>query len=417
MTKYNKNLDSDLKQKEIERDPLKNESELIRKTEEASLFKVIAGFLTFTTAFFGMLSFLLLLSNFLPGFAFINRFNLPQSSVRPEVLSIIKNHSISGLPDEQSLLEAELRGLVSGLDDPHSLYIPQSENNNFRDILNQRYEGVGILFETVDKKNIVQQVFNNSPAKNAGVKSGDVLLTVDGEDVKSEEIGVVAGKIRGERGTTVVLEFLREGEVKKFEITRDRIELELVSLSLLKNNTVAHLKISSFGDNMSFLMEEKIKLIKEKPVEYVIVDVRGNGGGLLNETVDVVSHFIPENEIVVREKTADREKVLRSSFKSLSLKDYKIIVLVDGFSASASEILAGALREHLEAKLIGQTTFGKGTVQQIFNLSNGDKIKLTIAEWFTPNGIKIDQIGLKPDVEVDEEKDALDKALELINDK
>jgi carboxyl-terminal processing protease len=414
----NKNLlkqeaEKDIIEKKVQSKKLpkkENNQEILKSLNK---YKYLTGFFVLTTIFLSIFSGLLLFSSFNQSFN-SKSFSKPRPTVRDEILSLIKEYSIKDFPTDKEIQEAELRGLVSSLKDPYTAYFPAVENENFKNNLNQRYEGVGILFETIKNQIFVKQVFENSPAKKSGVKNGDILQKVNSEDITGQEIGVVAEKIRGEKGTEVVLQFLRGNEVKEFRITRDKIELELVSLNFLENDTIARLKITSFGDNMSSLMEEKIKLIKEKPVKTIIVDVTGNSGGLLSETIEVASYFMPENQVVVREQTKDSKKVLRSNFKETNLLDYEVVVMVDEFSASASEILAGALRDNRNSKLIGRKTFGKGTVQQIFDLSNSDSLKLTIAKWFTPNETEIDQIGLKPDVEVSKEDDILEAAVKFI---
>jgi carboxyl-terminal processing protease len=178
---------------------------------------------------------------------------------------------------------------------------------------------------------------------------------------------------------------------------------------------VAIITITSFGDDLDQKMAEKTATIKaNSEVDKIIIDVRSNSGGLLNETIEVASYFITENQVVLKEKTKDSEEVLRTKAKEDNLQEYDVIVLVDRFSASASEILAGALRDQRKSKLVGQTTFGKGTVQQLFPLENGDKLKLTIAEWFTPSGSVINKEGLEPDITINENEDTLEKALEMI---
>jgi carboxyl-terminal processing protease len=401
---------NDKDKQEISSD-LNLELQLENQVKKYKSLKNVTAFFVVVTIFASLFIGLLL------GNRFGNSIEIEKNTLRNEVLELINEKSIRQIPDQKYILESELRGLVSSLDDPYSSYFPAIENENFEDSLNQRYEGVGILFETVEGQIIVQQVFNGSPAKGLGILNGDILQKVDGKDVRNQEIGEVAKKIRGEKGTKVKLEFLRNLEILEFEVTRDKIELELITLEFLENDTVAHLKISSFGDNLSVLMEDKIQQIQTKnTVKNIILDLRDNGGGLLDQTVEVASYFIPKNEVVLIEKTKTEEKVLTTNAKSTNLQDYGIIVLVNDFSASASEILAGSLRDQRNAKLVGSTTFGKGTVQQIFNLRNGDKLKLTIAEWFTPKKTAIDKIGLEPDVLVNPDEDALKKALEIIKE-
>ncbi len=331
--------------------------------------------------------------------------------VRQEVIDIINKSGIKNLPEDKLIREGELKGLVSSLEDPYSIYLPKAEDQDFQDSLNQRYEGVGIKFDNFADEILVQQVFQDSPAEQSGVLAGDILIAVDDENVRGREIGDVAPKIRGEQGTKVKLTFVRNNQEVSFNITRDRINTELISLRI-ENQKVVVIEISSFGENLDSLMKDKASQILANPsIEHIVIDVRGNSGGLLNQTIEIISYFVEPGEVLVKEITKNGEETLTSIKKDNSLKDYPVTVLVDGFSASASEILAGALRDIRSAQLIGQKTFGKGTVQQLFELENGDKLKLTIAEWFTPNGVAINKQGLAPDILTNDDEDALQTAL------
>jgi carboxyl-terminal processing protease len=341
----------------------------------------------------------------------LNADNLEYLSSRQEVLSIIKNYSIREFPEKKDLQTGELKGLVSSLEDPYSIYLPQVQNQEFNDSLNQRYEGVGIRFDYVNEQITVMEVFEG-PAKKGGVEVGYMLMSVNDKGVIGQTIEDVAKQIRGPKDSEVKLKFLTPEGQKDFKLKRDKISTELITLEF--KDDVAILKIVSFGNDLDTKLAEKTKEIREKQAKAVIIDVRGNGGGLLDQTIEVASYFINPNEEVVIEKEKKKEITLRTSEKNPNLWDLPVAVMVDGNSASASEILAGALRDQREAKLIGRKTFGKGTVQQIYNLSNKDNLKLTIAEWYTPKGSQIDKIGLEPDVKVEKAENDLAEAMKVV---
>jgi carboxyl-terminal processing protease len=328
-----------------------------------------------------------------------------------QVIEIIKNESINPLPDEEEEKEEwQLKGLVQSLQDPYSVYLPAEEAEDFRNSVNERYEGVGIRFEFTERGVLVQEVIGGSPAEAAGVLSGDILKEIDGEDVDRMEFSEIGEKIRGPEGSTVELTFFREDEVVEFEIERAKISTGLASLDIREE--IAIIRITSFGDQLDKKLSEIIDEIKANAeIKYLVIDLRSNGGGLLDQAVESSSYFMDEGSLIVSEKGKDFEKELKSVDKDKSLQDYPVLILVDGDTASASEIFAAALRYHHEAKLVGSNTFGKGSVQQIFTLNNGDSLKLTVANWYTPDGQNINEAGLEPDIKVNSQN-ALDEVLE-----
>ena len=316
-----------------------------------------------------------------------------------QVSNLIKDNYIGDFPTDTELETARLKSLVSALDDPFSEYLSAKESNDFQNSLNRSYEGVGVSFSTENGEIIADRVLENSPAKEVGVENGDRLISVDGEDVSGKNFDNVANMIRGPEGTKVLLEFERSGEILTFDITRRSIQVDLITLEFEQDAAI--IKINSFGDTVDESMDLiAIQILQNNNVERVILDLRSNTGGLLNQGINIASYFMEENELVLTEKSKDATQDDLSVKKENNLGDYPVLILVDEFTASASEIVAGALRDQKNAILIGEQTFGKGVVQKLFNLSNGDVVKLTVAEWFTPNGDKINEIGLTPDLEV-----------------
>jgi carboxyl-terminal processing protease len=329
------------------------------------------------------------------------------SNSENELVKLIKTQYLRDAPDANMLIEAKNRGIVASLNDPYSEYISKSEEKEFTSNLNQQYKGIGIRIEKVDTLYVVTEVLKNSPAQAKGVLQGDIIFKIN-EDLVTAQTSItqIVQKIRGEQGTSVKVEFIRGGKPVDLEIVRADIKADLITLET--KGKFAIITISSFGEGLDKSMQVIASQILTNPaIEKIIIDVRSNTGGLLNETVDLLSYFVQSNSTLVQEKSKNKNilgqfeiQKLPSKSVNNSLVRYPIFVLTDKFSASASEILAGALRDIRQSKIYGEKTFGKGVVQQLFPLQNGDFTKLTIAEWLTPNGQNIDKIGISPDIEV-----------------
>jgi carboxyl-terminal processing protease len=332
--------------------------------------------------------------------------NVPSNS-ETELVNLIKTQYLRETPDANKLVEAKNRGIVASLNDPYSEYISKSEEKEFTSNLNQQYKGIGIRLEKLDTLYVVTEVLKNSPAQAKGVLQGDIIFKINEELVTAQTtITQIVQKIRGEQGTSVKVEFIRGGKPIDLEITRADIKADLITLET--KGKFAVITISSFGEGLDKRMQEiSSQILSDPSIEKIILDVRSNTGGLLNESVDLISYFVQPNTTLVQEKSKNKNLLgqfeinkLASKSVSNTLVKYPVFVLTDKFSASASEILAGALRDIRQAKIYGEKTFGKGVVQQLFPLQNGDYTKLTIAEWLTPNGQNIDKVGINPDVEV-----------------
>lgn len=334
--------------------------------------------------------------------------------IKQEILNIIEKDSLYQFSGQEQVSKSQLKGLVQGLKDPYSEYLDQDESQEFNDALNQRYEGVGIRFDDSSGEIIVDRIFRESPAQESGVMVGDKLLSVDDQSVENMELSEVAKKIRGPENSQVKLSFERDGQTLEKNITRKKIQTDLVYFEQIREFGI--IEISSFGNGVSLRLEEISKqILSNNNFKHLILDLRGNSGGLLEESIEVLSYFTEPNLTAVIEKQKDSELVIRTRFKENRLIDLPVTVLVDQHSASASEILAGALRDLRQAKLVGRTTVGKGVVQRFYTLSNNDQIKITIAEWLTPNRTEINKIGLKPDIWVNPGEDIKQVALQEIS--
>jgi carboxyl-terminal processing protease len=330
-----------------------------------------------------------------------------KSNPETQLVGLIKSQYLRETPDDQKLIEAKNRGIVNSLNDPYSEYITKSEKADFESNLNQQYKGIGIRIEKIDTLYIVTEVLKNSPAQSNGVLQGDIIFKIN-EDLITPQTSInqIVQKIRGEEGTKVKIQFIRSGKPLDLDIQRADIKADLITYDV--QGRFGIITISSFGEGLDARMKEISGQINQNPsVEKIIIDVRSDTGGLLDQAIDVLSYFVEPNTTIVQEKSKNPNlpgefltTQLNSIPKQISLKKYPVFVLTDKFSASASEILAGALRDIRGAKIYGEKTFGKGVVQQLFPLSNGDFVKLTIAEWLTPGGKNIDKTGIDPDVDV-----------------
>jgi carboxyl-terminal processing protease len=333
---------------------------------------------------------------------------------KDELANLIKRESITDLKDEDALETAQLKGVVQSLEDPYTSYLTASEYTTFIDGINEKYEGIGIKFISKPDGYTITKVLKKSPAELAGLQVGDILKKVDTVDLSTIDFEDIAKKIRGKANTEVSIEILRGSETKTVSITRAAVANELVSLDI-KNGNIGVITISSFGNSSGNLFAGVAKQIKENTsITKLVLDLRSNSGGILQESVNIASVLLEPGMVVVKETKKSGNAVINTSNTDVSLKDYPIVVVVDPITASASEILAASLKDNKNVTIVGQKTFGKGVVQSLYDLKNGDKIKLTTAEWFTPNGDKINETGIQPTIKLKPEEDSLQKAIEFI---
>lgn len=300
--------------------------------------------------------------------------------------------------DTNKLLDGAKHGMIDALGDPHTVYLNADESKQFSDDLSGTFEGIGAELGKVNNQLTILNVLADSPAQQAGLQNRDVILKINDEDASTLTVGVAVKKIRGQKGTTVKLSVFRDGEAKDFTITRNTISSPSVKSEILNGN-IGYLRISRFGNDTVTLATQAAQNFKNNGVTKVILDLRGNGGGYLTAGKDVASLWL-DNKVVVSERTKGVEGEKLYSGSNPILGGIKTVVLVDEGSASASEIVAGALKDHKAATLVGVKTYGKGSVQSVEDLLSGGQLKVTIAKWYTPNGVNIDKEGITPDKEV-----------------
>jgi len=309
---------------------------------------------------------------------------------------------------DKDLYYGALKGLVSGLKDPYSVYFDPEEAKKFNEDLNESFVGIGAQIGIKENKLTVIAPLENSPASQAGIQTGDWIVSIDGTDTSGMSVEEAVSKIRGEEGTEVTLQISRKGldALKEVKIVRKKITVDSVKWKMEDGNIMV-ISISTFNGDTSSLFGNAVQEALSKNAKGIILDLRGNPGGLLTSAVDVASAWVGYDPIV-----SEKGKTTSNTFNGVTaprLNGIPTVVLVDGGSASASEIVSGALQDYGYAKLVGTKTFGKGSVQDYQDLPDGSAIKITVAEWFTPKGKNINKTGIEPDIKVDFDVDVFKK--------
>jgi carboxyl-terminal processing protease len=330
--------------------------------------------------------------------------DLPWQDARmlAEVLERVKHDYVNPVDDHQ-LLQAAIRGMVSSLD-PYSAYLDGDEYDEVKISSSGQYSGIGIEVSMEDEEVVVVSPFDGSPAAEAGIRSGDVIATIDGAPVNTTTLADTIGRMRGKEGTTVKLGILREGSAEplQFTVKRSRVELHSVKAELLEPG-MGYVRISQFSETTGDDLEAALKDLRKRsgaPLKGLVLDLRNNPGGVLEAAVAVSDTFLDSGVIVSAIGRTPESKFEMDATPGDALNGAPIVVLVNGGSASAAEIVAGALRDNHRAKLMGRTTFGKGSVQTVIPLPGDRAVKLTTSLYYTPSGISINHRGISPDIEL-----------------
>ena len=318
--------------------------------------------------------------------------------------------------NEEELYYGAVKGMVGAAGDAYTAFANPDETDQFEDALQGSFSGVGIEMGMRNGLITVIAPLSGSPAEKAGVREGDVLVAINGEAITQEmNLDDAVSKIRGPRGTQVTLTVIHAGagETQDVTITREQIHVDSVKVENLAEN-IAHVTITNFNSDTATQFASILRRLKADQVAGIILDVRNNPGGFLQSAVDISSNFLDPGQVVVTEKGKETHQYVAKG--EPIAKGIPLVILVNGGSASSSEILSGALQDHLSAPLIGQKTFGKGSVQEFIKLDDGSSLRVTVAKWFTPKDRNIDEEGILPTIEVkqDYETDAdeqLDQAL------
>lgn len=307
--------------------------------------------------------------------------------------------NFDGELDTQKLVDGAKKGLVTATGDPYSVYFTDEEAEQFNNDLAGKFSGIGAEIGMKDNNLIIVTTLDDSPARKAGLQTNDIIGKVNDDETTGWSVDQAVSKIRGDKGTTVKLTVLRGQDVKEFSIVRDNIVNPSVKHEITADN-IGYLRISRFAEDTEKLSVAAAQEFKDKGVKGVILDLRGNGGGYIEAAQQVSGLWLDSGKEVVQERVGNKvQETLKATGNNI-LAGMPTVVLIDGGSASASEIVAGALSDHRAAQLVGTKTYGKGSVQQLLELPMGGQLKVTIAKWYTPNGKNIDKEGINPDIEV-----------------
>jgi carboxyl-terminal processing protease len=340
-------------------------------------------------------------------------------ALRAEVVETIRDNFYKPV-DEAALDDASLKGIVESLDDQYSHYLTPDEAQQFQESVSGEFEGVGMNVEEDRRGLKVLRVFDGSPAHKAGIGEGDLILAVNGRSIAGVNSEVATGRIKGPSGTSVSLQVFTPGDdrPRTVSVERARIEVPVASGRIVERDgrKVGVVELISFSSGAHGLLRGQIRKVLDKGAEAIVLDLRGNGGGLLTEAVLVSSVFIEDGKIVSVRGRARPERVEEAEGDAIDA-DVPVVVLVDGGSASASEIVTGALRDRGRATVVGTNTFGKGLVQEVERLSNGGVLDLTVANYYLPGGRTIGRDGIKPQVKArDDTSTERDEALPVALD-
>ncbi|MCM3673209.1 MULTISPECIES: S41 family peptidase [Peribacillus] len=302
--------------------------------------------------------------------------------------------------DQDKLVDGAINGMIKSLDDPYSAYMDKKEASSFHESISSSFEGIGAEIQEQDDQIMVVSPIKGSPAEKAGVKPNDIILSVDGKSVEGLSSSEAVLKIRGEKGTKVDLSISRAGESEPIELTikRDTIPIETVYAEMLDDG-VAKIQVTSFSEHTVQELKTALEEMSKKDMKGLVLDLRGNPGGLLDQAIEMASLFVPNGKVVLQVEERSGKKDVYKSKNDGELK-IPVVVLIDDGSASASEIVAAAVSESADIPLIGVKSFGKGTVQTAQDFEDGSNFKYTAAKWLTPEGNWIHKKGIKPDINV-----------------
>lgn len=313
-------------------------------------------------------------------------------------MSIVKNN-FDGKADNKVLFDGAIEGMVHALDDPYSVYLDKEDFTKLSEMTEGSFGGIGIVFGKRGDDYVVISALADHPGALAGIKSGDIILAVDGAETAKMNMTDVADKIRGKQGTEVVLRLrTKDGEEKEVKVVRKDIKAPSVGGQLLQNTKIGYIRITVFNEATGEDFKKTYEKLQAEGMEATILDLRGNPGGILDDGVAVAGMLVPKGPIVSLVYKNGDKYVENSSLEQIK---YPLAVLVDHGTASAAEIVAGAVKDTKAGKLFGVKTFGKGSVQGVYRIDNDTAVKITTARYYTPSGVSIHNVGIEPDVKIE----------------
>ena len=318
-----------------------------------------------------------------------------------ETYKSLINKYYLGEVDEESLKEGAIKGYIEGLNDPYTEYISKEDMDDYLEDTMGNFVGIGIYMvqDTESNRIMVLAPIKNSPAEKAGIKPGDLIISVNGEECTADQMTAIATKIKGEEGSTVKLQILRGEETLDFEITRENIVVNPVEGEVLENN-IGYIEFSSFDENTAEEFKTKFEELQAQGINSLIIDLRNNGGGIVDEALQIADYIADKDSVLLYEVDKDNNETVEKS-ENDPIINMPIIILTNESTASSSEILAGALKDLGKAKTVGTKTYGKGVIQQILTLPDGSGLKITTEKYLTPNRTEINEVGIEPDETVE----------------
>lgn len=329
--------------------------------------------------------------------------------------------------NEQDLINGAIKGYISGLNDPYTEYMTKEEMDEFNIDVTGNFVGIGVYLTKDIQKNavIIISPIKDTPAHEAGLLPGDIITKIDDVSYTGEQLTEASNKIKGEEGTSVKLEILRDGKTLTFDITRRTVKVNHVENKVINNN-VGYIKFNTFDEGCGDEFKGKLQELKDKGIQSLIIDIRNNGGGIVDEAIEIADLMTPKDAtLLITVDKNNNEEITKS--KEDAIIDIPIVVLTNENTASASEILAAALKDNNKATIVGTKTYGKGVIQELLTLTDGSGLKITTNEYYTPNRSKINEVGIQPDeeiklpeeledeLEIEEAKDTqLQKAIEIL---
>ena len=310
----------------------------------------------------------------------------------------------NGEVDNHQLFDGAIKGMVESVGDPYTVYLNKKDFQQLSEMTVGSFGGIGIVFGKRGNDYVVISALEDNPGAKAGIKSGDIITAIDDKSTREMNMEQVANKIRGKYGTIVTLELKdKEGKLRKVDVVRAEIKNPSVAGQLLANTKIGYIRIAMFNENTGDDFAKKYAELEKQGMQALVLDLRENPGGILNAGVDVAKMLVPKGPIV---SVIDKNGNKYEETSSLEKVKYPLAVLVDHGSASASEIVAGAIKDTKSGKLFGVKTFGKGSVQSVYRLDNNTAVKITVAKYYTPSGVSIHNVGIEPDVKVELPDDA-----------
>lgn len=332
------------------------------------------------------------------------------------VLRTIVDSSYVGEVKEEDLMNGALKGYIQGLGDDYTEYMTKEEWEEFESTALGDFVGIGIYIgQDKNGNSVVLSPIKGSPAEEAGLEKGDIIAKVDDEDMLGKNPDIVSSKIKGEEGTKVNVSVYREDELLDFTIERAQIQVYHVESEVVEKG-IGYVEILSFDENCDDELHEKIEEFRKQGIKKIIIDLRYNGGGLVESATNMLDELIPKGAIQMYTVDKDgNEQVYRSNGNGYK-GDLELAVLVNEYTASASEILSAALKENGKAKIVGTTSFGKGVIQTVFPLTNGARLKVTTEEYYTPEHNKLNHVGVEPDVVVEYDEEQNEENMKKVGD-